>query len=104
MDHFNKDNKNSDKLENDLEDWLNEYGYNDEDLSKGQFRLLEVDKKLVLPINSSVRLLITSDDVLHSWAVPALGVKVDACPGRINELVINSLIKISIPKHNPMYI
>jgi cytochrome c oxidase subunit 2 len=64
------------------------YMINDEDLSKGQFRLLEVDKKLVLPINSSVRLLITSDDVLHSWAVPALGVKVDACPGRINELVI----------------
>jgi cytochrome c oxidase subunit 2 len=64
------------------------YMINDEDLSKGQFRLLEVDKKLVLPINSSIRLLITSDDVLHSWAVPALGVKVDACPGRINELVI----------------
>ena len=64
------------------------YMINDEDLSKGQFRLLEVDKKLVLPIHSSIRLLITSDDVLHSWAVPALGVKVDACPGRINEVVI----------------
>jgi len=60
----------------------------DEDLDKGQLRLLEVDKKLVLPSNTSIRLLITSDDVLHSWAVPALGIKVDACPGRINELVI----------------
>jgi len=67
---------------------IESYMINEDDLSKGQFRLLEVDKKLVLPINSSIRLLITSDDVLHSWAVPALGVKVDACPGRINELVI----------------
>ena len=64
------------------------YMINDEDLSKGQYRLLEVDKKLILPINSSIRILITSDDVLHSWAVPALGIKVDACPGRINEVII----------------
>lgn len=67
---------------------LESYMINDEDLAKGQFRLLEVDKKLVLPINTSIRLLITSDDVLHSWAVPSLGIKVDACPGRINELTI----------------
>jgi len=64
------------------------YMINDEDLSKGQYRLLEVDKKLVLPIDSSIRLLITSDDVLHSWAVPGLGIKVDACPGRINEIIV----------------
>lgn len=67
---------------------LESYMINDEDLEKGQYRLLEVDKKLVLPINTSIRLLITSDDVLHSWAVPSLGIKVDACPGRINELVM----------------
>jgi cytochrome c oxidase subunit II len=67
---------------------IESYMINDEDLEKGQFRLLEVDKKLVLPINTSIRLLITSDDVLHSWAVPALGIKVDACPGRINEVII----------------
>lgn len=67
---------------------IESYMINDEDLKKGQYRLLEVDKKLVLPINSSIRVLITSDDVLHSWAVPALGIKVDACPGRINELVM----------------
>jgi len=68
---------------------IESYMIADEDLSKGQYRLLEVDKKLILPISTSIRLLITSDDVLHSWAVPALGIKVDACPGRINELVIN---------------
>ena len=67
---------------------IESYMINDEDLSKGQFRLLEVDKKLYLPINTSIRLLITSDDVLHSWAVPSLGIKVDACPGRINEIII----------------
>lgn len=67
---------------------IESYMIADEDLDKGQLRLLEVDKKLVLPIKTSIRLLITSDDVLHSWAVPALGIKVDACPGRINELVI----------------
>lgn len=68
---------------------LESYMIQDEDLSLGQLRLLEVDNKLVLPIETSIRLLITSDDVLHSWAVPSLGIKVDACPGRINELVIN---------------
>nr|BDB10241.1 cytochrome c oxidase subunit 2 [Actinophrys sol] len=68
---------------------IESYMIADEDLAKGQFRLLEVDKKLILPTNTSIRLLITSDDVLHSWAVPSLGIKVDACPGRINELVIN---------------
>jgi heme/copper-type cytochrome/quinol oxidase subunit 2 len=68
---------------------IESYMIQDDDLKLGQLRLLEVDNKLVLPINTSIRLLITSDDVLHSWAVPSLGIKVDACPGRINELVIN---------------
>jgi cytochrome c oxidase subunit 2 len=67
---------------------IESYMLADEDLSKGQLRLLEVDKKLVLPLKTSIRLLITSDDVLHSWAVPGLGIKVDACPGRINEIII----------------
>jgi heme/copper-type cytochrome/quinol oxidase subunit 2 len=40
---------------------------------------------LVLPVNSYVRILVTAADVLHSWAVPSLGVKVDACIGRLNE-------------------
>jgi len=55
------------------------------ELSKGQFRLLEVDNSPVVPINTHVRLIVTAADVLHSWAVPALGIKVDAVPGRLNQ-------------------
>jgi heme/copper-type cytochrome/quinol oxidase subunit 2 len=50
----------------------------------GWWRLLEVDNRLVLPIKTRLRILVTSSDVLHSWAVPSLGVKIDACPGRLN--------------------
>ena len=50
------------------------------------FRLLEVDNRIVLPINTHIRVLVTSADVLHSWAVPSLGVKVDSCPGRLNQV------------------
>jgi cytochrome c oxidase subunit 2 len=57
----------------------------DEDLKIGQLRLLEVNKRTLLPVKTNLRLLVTSDDVLHSWAVPALGVKLDACPGRLNQ-------------------
>jgi cytochrome c oxidase subunit 2 len=60
----------------------------EDDLTTGQLRLLEVDRKLVIPINTHIRILTTSTDVLHSWAVPALGVKMDACPGRLNETSI----------------
>nr|APG38533.1 cytochrome c oxidase subunit II [Kaloula sp. East Luzon] len=55
------------------------------DLTPGQFRLLEVDNRMVTPIGMATRALITADDVLHSWAVPALGVKTDAIPGRLNQ-------------------
>jgi len=58
------------------------------DLVIGQLRLLDVDKRLVLPVETNIRLLITSTDVLHSFAVPSLGIKCDACPGRLNQLVI----------------
>jgi heme/copper-type cytochrome/quinol oxidase subunit 2 len=54
-------------------------------LSFGDRRLLETDNPLVLPSNVYIRLIITSTDVLHSWAVPALGIKMDACPGRLNQ-------------------
>jgi cytochrome c oxidase subunit 2 len=57
-----------------------------EDLENNQYRLLETDNSLVLPTKINVRLLVTSSDVLHSWAVPSLGVKMDACPGRLNQL------------------
>ena len=57
----------------------------EDDLTGGSLRLLEVDNRVVLPINTHIRVLITSADVLHSWAVPSFGVKVDACPGRLNQ-------------------
>nr|YP_006665722.1 cytochrome c oxidase subunit II [Challia fletcheri]AEP83050.1 cytochrome oxidase subunits II [Challia fletcheri] len=55
------------------------------DLEEGYFRLLDVDHRSVLPVLTQVRVLVTSGDVLHSWAVPSLGVKVDANPGRLNQ-------------------
>nr|YP_010032739.1 cytochrome c oxidase subunit II [Hyphessobrycon megalopterus]YP_010503073.1 cytochrome c oxidase subunit II [Hyphessobrycon socolofi]QOW38146.1 cytochrome c oxidase subunit II [Hyphessobrycon megalopterus]UXD78956.1 cytochrome c oxidase subunit II [Hyphessobrycon socolofi] len=56
-----------------------------QDLMPGQFRLLEADHRMVVPMNTPIRILISSDDVIHSWAVPALGVKTDAMPGRLNQ-------------------
>nr|YP_009112281.1 cytochrome c oxidase subunit II [Atlantoraja castelnaui]AEL97119.1 cytochrome c oxidase subunit 2 [Atlantoraja castelnaui]AIY61403.1 cytochrome c oxidase subunit II [Atlantoraja castelnaui] len=56
-----------------------------EDLDPGQFRLLETDHRMVVPMESPIRVLVTAEDVLHSWAVPALGVKMDAVPGRLNQ-------------------
>lgn len=55
-----------------------------EDLELGQLRLLEVDNRVVLPIHTHVRVIITAADVLHSWAIPSLGIKTDAVPGRLN--------------------
>ncbi len=60
----------------------------EDDLFLGGLRLLEVDRKLVLPAETHVRLLATSADVLHSWAVPSLGIKIDCCPGRLNQVAI----------------
>jgi cytochrome c oxidase subunit 2 len=57
----------------------------EDDLTGGNLRLLEVDNRVVLPVQTHIRVLITSADVLHSWAVPSFGVKVDACPGRLNQ-------------------
>jgi cytochrome c oxidase subunit 2 len=53
---------------------------------QGYFRLLETNKRILLPIKTHIRLLVSSADVLHSWTVPSFGVKVDACPGRLNQL------------------
>ena len=58
----------------------------DDSLVLGALRLLEVDYRLVLPVKTHIRVLITSSDVLHSWAIPSLGVKTDACPGRLNQI------------------
>lgn len=57
----------------------------DEDIEPGQVRLLSTDAPVVVPVGKVVRVLITANDVIHSWAVPALGVKTDAVPGRLNE-------------------
>lgn len=57
-------------------------------LREGCLRLLQVDEELQLPIEKQIRLFITASDVLHSWAVPSLGVKMDACPGRLNQVAI----------------
>ncbi len=56
------------------------------DLEIGQFRLLDVDNKLVIPVDCHIRLIITGSDVLHSFAVPSLGLKLDAVPGRLNQV------------------
>lgn len=64
-----------------------------EDLVTGSYRLLEVDNRVALPILTDIRVLVTAADVIHAWTVPALGVKVDAVPGRLNQLAVS----ISIP-------
>lgn len=55
------------------------------ELKPGQKRLLDVDNHIVLPINTTIRIITTSLDVIHSWAVPAFGIKTDSVPGRLNE-------------------
>jgi cytochrome c oxidase subunit 2 len=57
----------------------------DEDLKEGQPRMLTVDEEVVLPINTDIRILVASDDVIHNWSVPSFGIKIDLLPGRINE-------------------
>ncbi|MSO84631.1 MAG: cytochrome c oxidase subunit II [Rhodospirillales bacterium] len=56
-----------------------------EDLKPGQPRLLAVDNEVVLPVETNIRVLTTSEDVIHNWAVPAFGLKVETVPGRTNE-------------------
>nr|UPL65301.1 cytochrome c oxidase subunit II [Stenophyella macreta] len=63
------------------------------ELTKGEFRLLDVDNRVMLPMNNQIRIIVTAMDVLHSWAVPSLGIKVDAVPGRLNQ----SSFKINKP-------
>nr|YP_010270137.1 cytochrome c oxidase subunit II [Karenia caelatata]UJX86999.1 cytochrome c oxidase subunit II [Karenia caelatata] len=56
--------------------------------SLSEFRLLDVDNRTILPFNIQMRLLISSYDVIHSWAMPSMGIKVDAVPGRLNQTSI----------------
>jgi len=57
----------------------------EENLDEGQLRLLEVDNRVCLPVKTHIRIIVTSSDVLHCWAIPSLAMKLDACPGRLNQ-------------------
>lgn len=67
---------------------VSSYMVADLDLEEGQVRLLAVNNPIYIPRDLPTRFLITATDVLHSWAIPSLGVKVDAVPGRLNQLLI----------------
>jgi cytochrome c oxidase subunit 2 len=69
------------------------YMVSEDDLSFGGLRLLEVDHRVKLPTKVHIRVLVSSADVLHSWAVPSLGIKIDACPGRLNQVSLYLLRK-----------
>lgn len=70
---------------------FNAYMIADDEINEaeGQVRLLSVDNPIVLPVDTNIQILMTGGDVIHSWTVPALGVKIDAVPGRINETWVN---------------
>lgn len=55
------------------------------DLEQGQLRLLDVDNRLLIPVDTHVRFIVTGIDVIHSFAVPSLGLKMDCNPGRLNQ-------------------
>jgi len=61
------------------------YMLQDHELAPGQPRLLATDTDVVVPVNKVVRMIITAEDVIHAWAIPSFGVKMDAVPGRLNE-------------------
>ncbi|MGL9725511.1 MAG: cytochrome c oxidase subunit II [Wolbachia sp.] len=60
-----------------------------DDFIVGDLKLFSVDNNVILPINTNVRLQVTAGDVIHSWGIPAFGVKIDAIPGRLNEAWFN---------------
>jgi cytochrome c oxidase subunit 2 len=76
---------------------FNSYIVSNEKLMQKDLRLLEVDEKVILPIDTNIRILVTAADVIHSWAIPAYGIKQDAIPGRLRE------IWIRIHKLGPVY-
>nr|YP_010329917.1 cytochrome c oxidase subunit II [Neocerura liturata]UNP54678.1 cytochrome c oxidase subunit 2 [Neocerura liturata] len=55
------------------------------ELNNNNFRLLDVDNRIILPMNNQIRIMVTATDVIHSWTIPSLGVKIDANPGRLNQ-------------------
>jgi len=58
------------------------------DLAFGEHRLLQVDNPIILPTDLSIRVIITSFDVIHAWTIPSFGVKCDAVPGRLNQVFV----------------
>lgn len=66
---------------------FNSYITPQEDNSIKDSRLLETDNNLVIPVNTQIRVISTAADVIHSWTIPSLGVKADAIPGRLNQLI-----------------
>lgn len=58
-------------------------------IQEGLPRLLEVDNRLVLPVNTNIRIITTSTDVIHAWCLPSFGLKMDAVPGRLNQMFVN---------------
>jgi cytochrome c oxidase subunit 2 len=58
------------------------------DLELGQLRLLDVDNRVVVPVDTHIRFIVTGQDVIHDFAVPSLGVKIDAVPGRLNQVSV----------------
>nr|AZF99012.1 cytochrome c oxidase subunit II [Megalodontes spiraeae] len=65
---------------------FNSYMKQTNEIKINEFRLLETDNRIILPINTEIRMLTTSMDVIHSWAMPSLGIKIDAIPGRLNQV------------------
>nr|YP_009414911.1 cytochrome c oxidase subunit II [Lymantria umbrosa]ASL06221.1 cytochrome c oxidase subunit II [Lymantria dispar dispar]AST23699.1 cytochrome c oxidase subunit II [Lymantria dispar asiatica]AST23712.1 cytochrome c oxidase subunit II [Lymantria dispar japonica]AST23738.1 cytochrome c oxidase subunit II [Lymantria dispar]AST23725.1 cytochrome c oxidase subunit II [Lymantria dispar japonica] len=61
------------------------YMVKSDNMKLDNFRLLDVDNRIVLPMNNQIRIMVTATDVIHSWTIPALGVKIDANPGRLNQ-------------------
>jgi len=68
---------------------VDSYMITEDALAIGQKRLLTTDHTLVLPFGVDIKIIVTSSDVIHSWAVPSLGVKIDAVPGRLNQIPLN---------------
>lgn len=62
------------------------YIINKNEITNYNFRLLDTDNRIIIPFNYFIRVIITAADVLHSWTIPSLGIKVDATPGRLNQL------------------
>jgi len=72
-------------IDSDTQINFDSYMIPEDDLEEGQLRLLEVDNRLVLPVDTHIRILVTARDVIHNWSVPSLAMKCDGLPGRLNQ-------------------